>query len=215
MKSKLFTIFIALLLVVGLLLTFHYPLQNMIISNSSAQLVEQPVVMVEEVPVQEADFDFNAVQSLEVMDVLKAQLNKKNFTVIGSIAIPSVDLELPIGKGVSESVIALGAGTMKPEQKPGVGNYALASHYIENKDILFGPLHNVTIGDIAYISDHETVYEYRITKKEVIQDTDVFVIYDTPDETLLTLITCAEAGTKRLLVQGEFIQSYPIEPDSV
>lgn len=211
MKSKLFTIFIALLVIFGLLLTFHYPLQNMVISNSSAQLFEQTFVKPDNVSVQDSDFDFKAVQSLEVIDVLKAQLNKKNFSVIGSIAIPSVDLELPIGKGISESVIALGAGTMKHDQKLGVGNYALASHYIENKDILFGPLYHVTIGDIAYISDHEMVYEYRITTKEVIQDTDVFVIYDTPDQTLLTLITCAEAGTKRLLVQGEFIQSYPIK----
>lgn len=170
--------------------------------------MEQEFVAEPDVP--EADFDFNAVQSLEVIDVLKARLNKKHFSVIGSIAIPSVDLELPIGKGVSESVIALGAGTMKPDQKPGIGNYALASHYIENKDILFGPLYDVALGDIAYISDQDTVYEYKITVVEVIQDTDVFVIYDTPDQTLLTLITCAESGTKRLLVQGEFIQSYPI-----
>lgn len=208
MKSKLFTLFIVLVILFGLLLTFHYPLQNMLISKGSSQLVEQEFVAEPDVP--EADFDFNAVQSLEVIDVLKAQLNKKHFSVIGSIAIPSVDLELPIGKGVSESVIALGAGTMKPDQKPGIGNYALASHYIENKDILFGPLYDVALGDIAYISNQDTVYEYKITVVEVIQDTDVFVIYDTPDQTLLTLITCAESGTKRLLVQGEFIQSYPI-----
>lgn len=208
MKSKLFTLFIVLVILLGLLLTFHYPLQNMLISKGSSQLVKQEIVAEPDVP--EADFDFNAVQSLEVIDVLKAQLNKKHFSVIGSIAIPSVGLELPIGKGVSESVIALGAGTMKPDQKPGIGNYALASHYIENKDILFGPLYDVALGDLAYISDQNTVYEYKITVVEVIQDTDVFVIYDTPDQTLLTLITCAESGTKRLLVQGEFIQSYPI-----
>ena len=208
MKKNFFTLLIVLVVLLGLLLTFHYPLQNLLISKSSSQLVEQKIVT--DSDVQEADFDFNAVQSLEVIDVLKAQLNKKNFSVIGSITIPSVGLELPIGKGISESVITFGAGTMKPDQKPGIGNYALASHYIENKDILFGPLYHVALGDIAYISDKDTVYEYKITTVEVIQESDVFVIYDTPDQTLLTLITCAEAGTKRLLVQGEFIQSYPI-----
>lgn len=209
MKSMRFTIFIFVLILLGLLLTFHYPLQNLMISKNSAQLGEKPIVAVDDV--QEADFTFNNVQSLDILDVLKAQLNKKNFTVIGSIAIPSVGLELPIGKGISESIITFGAGTMKADQKPGIGNYALASHYIENKDILFGPLHHVTLGDIAYISDKDTIYEYKISTIEVISENDVFVIYDTPNQTLLTLITCAEAGTKRLLVQGEFKQSYPIK----
>ncbi|MGN7476899.1 class A sortase [Solibacillus silvestris] len=208
MKKTVKFFFIALLLIFGLIFTFHYPLQVLLVSKGSEELVKKEIVSVDEV--QEANFQFQTVQTLEIMDVLKAQLKKRDFSVIGSIAIPSVDLELPIGKGVSESVIALGAGTLKPDQQPGAGNYALASHYIEGKDILFGPLYHVQIGDIAYISDKDFIHEYKISTIEVIQDSDVHVIYDVEDQVLLTLITCAEAGTKRLLVQGEWIQSYPI-----
>ncbi|MER2170579.1 MAG: class A sortase [Psychrobacillus psychrodurans] len=209
MKNKLSVFFIVIFAVLGLAFTFHYPLQNLLISTGSEALVEKEFISVDDV--QEANFEFQTVQSLEIADVLKAQLNKKDFSVIGSIAIPSVNLELPIGKGVSESIITLGAGTLKPEQLPGIGNYALASHYIENKDILFGPLYHVKIGDLAYISDKDFVHEYKISTIEVIKDSDVHVIDDVEDKVLLTLITCAEAGTKRLLVQGEWVQSYPIK----
>lgn len=209
MKKKLSAICIVILAVFGLAFTFHYPIQNLLVSKGSEALVKKDFVSADEV--HTANFEFQTVQSLEIADVLKAQLNKKDFSVIGSIAIPAVDLELPIGKGVSESIISLGAGTLKPEQKPGIGNYALASHYIENKDILFGPLYHVKIGDLAYISDKDFVHEYRISTIEVIKDSDVHVIYDVEDRVLLTLITCAEAGTKRLLVQGEWVQSYPIK----
>lgn len=172
----------------------------MIDLNSKA-LLKEDVVKAEKI--EEASFDFQEVQSINFADVLQAQLNKKNFAVIGAITIPTVDLELPIGKGVSEDVLLYGAGTMKPDQQLGQGNYALASHYIEGKDVLFGPLYNVSIGDSMFVSDSTHIYEYKVTLKEVILDSDVHVIYDQPDETLLTLITCAEEGTKRLLVQGE------------
>lgn len=91
-------------------------------------------------------------------------------------------------KGVANSALAVGAGTMKPDQKLGIGNYALAAHYFEGRDVLFGPLYNATIGDSVYVTDLDKVYEYRINHKETIAATDVHVIDDTPGQTKLTLI---------------------------
>lgn len=209
MKSKLITLLLIAMLVIGILLIFINPIQNKMIQSNSQALLEEVVMPVD--TVVEASFDFKAVQSIAFTDVLKAQFEKKNFTVIGAINIPTVGLELPIGKGVSEAVLLYGAGTMKPDQQLGQGNYALASHYYEGKDILFGPLYNVQMGDSIFVSDTTHVYEYTVTVKEIILDSDVQVIYDVPDQTLLTLITCAEEGTKRLLVQGEFLSKSILE----
>lgn len=203
MKSKIVTFLLICLLVLGIVLIFIEPIKNKIIQMKSDQLLITE--MVDEDDVSDAHFDFEEVQSVNITDVLRTQMTNANFPVIAQIVIPSVDLHLPIGKGVSEAVLLYGAGTMKPEQQPGVGNYALASHYIEGKDILFGPLYDAKLGDQMYIIDNEFTYEYKVTKHEIILDSDVQVIYDVPDETLLTLITCAEKGTKRLLVQGEFV----------
>lgn len=212
MKSKLTTIFLVALFIIGVILIFINPIQNKLIALQSKSLLEEQIVPVDKV--LEASFDFNEVQTIEFTDVLKAQFEKKNFTVIGAITIPSVGLELPIGKGVSEAVLIYGAGTMKPDQQLGKGNYALASHYYEGKDVLFGPLYHVEMGDSIFVSDATNVYEYKVTTKEVILDSDVQVIYDVPDQTLITLITCAEEGTKRLLVQGELLNVTTIEQNN-
>lgn len=210
MKNKLINLAIILCFLVGLLLIFINPIQNYLIAKTSAELA--PVASAprtppsEPEPVAEASFDFEEVQSLTIWDVLKAQASKKNLPVIGSIHIPSVDMTLPILKGVGESSLVAGAGTMKPTQQMGAGNYALASHYIEGKDVLFGPLYHLQEGDSIFLTDLDYMYEYKTTVIHVIEATDVHVIDDVANETLLTLITCAEEGTKRLLVKAEFIE---------
>ena len=210
MKKYLIHTALVVMFVIGLVLVFMNPIQSFLISRLSDELVPTTSEQVA-AETMEATFDFEEVQSLSISDILRAQVSKSTLPVIGSIAIPEVDLELPILKGVGQEALAVGAGTMKPEQVMGQGNYALASHYFEGKDILFGPLYDANIGDIIYLSDLEYVYEYQLSMKEIIEATDVYIIDDVPNETLLTLITCAEEGTKRLAVRAEFIQRYTLE----
>ena len=196
--------------VIGLMLVFINPIQSFLVSRLSDALVSNTPEQVA-AETMEATFDFKEVQSLSIVDILRAQASKSELPVIGSIAIPEVSLELPILKGVGKEALAVGAGTMKPEQVMGQGNYALASHYFEEKDILFGPLYDAEIGDIIYLSDMEYVYEYKLSMKEIIEATDIYIIDDVPNETLLTLITCAEEGSKRLVVRATFTQRYTLE----
>lgn len=212
MKTLKLTLLICMLLI-GLLLVFINPIQSAIIAHLSDQLntTDYSTEDIEENKNAAADFEFEAVQSLSIGEVLKAQTKLDNMPVIGSIAVPSVDMQLPIVKGVGNAALAVGAGTMKPTQKLGEGNYALAGHYFDEKDILFSPLYNAKVGDMIYLSDLKNVYEYKLTTKEIISATDVFVIDDIPDKTVLTLITCADNGTKRLAVQADFIEQYPFD----
>ncbi|KGR75928.1 class A sortase [Ureibacillus sinduriensis] len=210
MKSKLITISLILMLLVGLCFIFINPIQKFFINDTSDYLLETTAEEARKNEDKEASFDFEETQSLSIVDILKAQATRKDIAAIGSITIPEVDLELPIVKGVGKEALAVGAGTMKPDQQMGIGNYSLASHYFEGKDILFGPLYNAQLGDIIYLSDLRNVYEYEITVKKVIEATDVHIIDET-DETLLTLITCAEEGTKRLAVQASFKNKYEID----
>lgn len=201
------------ILIVGLLLIFINPIQNAIIAHLSHQLntTEISVEEIEKNNKADADYKFEDVQSLSIAEVLKAQTKANKMPVIGSIAVPSVDMQLPIVKGVGNAALAVGAGTMKPNQSLGQGNYALAGHYFEEKDILFSPLYKASIGDSVYITDLTNIYEYQLTTKKVIAATDVYVIDDIPNKTVLTLITCADSGTKRLAIQADFIQQYPFD----
>ena len=201
------------MLIVGLLLIFINPIQNAIIAHLSQQLNTTEISAEEIVKNNQVDADyiFEDVQSLSIVEVLKAQTKANKMPVIGSIAVPSVAMQLPIVKGVGNAALAVGAGTMKPNQSLGQGNYALAGHYFEEKDILFSPLYKASIGDSVYITDLTNIYEYQLTTKKVIAATDVYVINDIPNKTVLTLITCADNGTKRLAIQADFVQQYPFD----
>ena len=192
------------------MLVFISPIQSFLVSRLSDALVPTTSEQVSTETLA-ATFDFEEVRSLSIVDILLAQVSKSSLPVIGSIAIPEVSLELPILKGVGREGLAVGAGTMKPTQVMGQGNYTLASHYYEGHDILFGPLYETEIGDIIYLSDMEYVYEYKLSTKEIIEATDIYIIDDVPHETLLTLITCAENGSKRLAVRATFTKRYTLE----
>lgn len=139
----------------------------------------------------EAEFDFSKVDPIDLQQVFKAKTESQKFLTLGMIAVPSVNLNLPIYKGVSNPVLLAGAGTMKPDQKMGEGNYALASHnYFGDKTILFSPLVDAQVGDKVYLTDMENIYEYEMTSIDIIKPTQVEVINDEPGVTEVTLITC-------------------------
>lgn len=209
--NKLKKLLLICVLILGLLLIFINPIQNSIIAQLSNRLntTDYTAEDLQTNLEKEVDFDFEAVQSLSITEVLKAQASIDKLPVIGSIVIPDVQLQLPILKGVGKSALAVGAGTMKSTQQLGEGNYALASHYFEGKDILFGPLYRTSIGDAIYLTDLTNIYEYKLSVKKVIEATDVYVIEDT-ENTLLTLITCTEDGQQRLMIQADFVTQYPM-----
>lgn len=212
-KNKLKLALLLCVLIIGLLLIFITPIQNALIARMSDQFnaVEYSTDDIKKNNQLDADFEFEAVQSLSIAEVLQAQIKASKMPVIGSIAVPSVHMQLPILKGVGNAVLAIGAGTMKPNQQLGQGNYALAGHYFEEKDILFSPLYQAQIGDIIYVTDMSNVYEYKLATKKIIAATDVYIVDDIPNQTTLTLITCAEKGSKRLALQADFVQSYSLE----
>lgn len=201
------------MLLVGVMLLFIQPIEHFVIRHFGEKLSikNYSVEDLEKNAQQETSFDFEEVQTLSIVDVLKAQTELDHLPVVGSIVIPSVDMQLPIIKGVEKSALAVGAGTMKEHQQLGVGNYSLAGHYFDGKDILFGSLYNVELGDSIYLTDLQQIYEYEISTIDVIEATDVYIIDDIPNQTILTLITCAEKGTKRLSVQADFVTTYEID----
>ena len=206
------TIGLVLLFVIGLILVFNSQIQRQIISKVGQSIQPTSVEQVQKnIQSTAASFDFAEVETLTFADVLKAQTNKNNLPVIGTISIPTVEMQLPILKGVGRDALAVGAGTMKPNQVMGEGNYSLAGHYFDDQDILFSPLYDLQMGDKIYITDLEFAYIYETTFIEVIEATRVQIIEDRADEAILTLITCAEKGTKRLAVQAQFSQKVALK----
>lgn len=150
-------------------------------------------------------FDYDSVRTITTLEVSPV-INTQN--VIGGIYVPSVNMMMPIMYGVSQDVLKSSAGTMKPEQRMGEGNYAIIGHNSRNKNALFAPIRRINEGDSMYITDKNKVYEYKMTAKKVVQPTAIHVIDDVEGKTILTLLSCNEDGTKRVVVQGELVNEF-------
>ena len=159
-------------------------------------------------------FDFESVEPISTQAVLEAQLNKKNTTypVVAGIAIPSVNLNLPIFLGLANENLLWGAGTMSPSQTMGNGNYALASHLSYDPYALFSPLVNVSIGDRIYLNDLANVYIYETYFKKSVAPDATEVLDEVPGEAIVTLVTCGDYdATSRLIIQGQLVEVVPVD----
>jgi len=157
---------------------------------------------------ESSPFDYEAV---EYLSYGYDNVSFDHDGVIGVIQIPSVELELPIFYGTTNEVLEIGAGTMKPEQQMGRGNYALAGHNSRNPELYFAPIRELQEGAVIYVTDKETVYKYTKTQKKVVNPDAIHVLEDMEDRELITLISCTSDGSKRLVVQGKLKAEFPFE----
>lgn len=214
LKNTLINLGLYLLLLLGLALVFNRQIKQFLMSKTSAHYQIEQVTreQIEANKQVEATFDFAAVESASLEAVLQAQLSGKVLPVIGGIAVPSVEIQLPIFKGLGNEALLFGAGTFSPEQQMGQGNYALASHRIEQSTILFTRLEEVKMGDVIYLTDLDQIYVYETIESKRIEAYQVEVIEEVPDQTLVTLITCGEAaGITRWMVQGKLTETIPVD----
>ena len=195
---------IILLFVSGLLLIFHQQVETYLVSNDTKQVLQQPMKKEQKQSTGEKPtYNYDEIKSVGFADVVKAQRrSNKNVDYIGKIAIPSVHILLPIIEGVTNQSMCVGAGTMKPGQQMGKGNYALASHNMNDYKTLFSPLLNIQNGAKIYLTNGSETFVYQVNRKEYINPKQVDVIDDEPGKTEITLITCSMDGKQRLLVQG-------------
>ena len=224
-KDRLITILCVFGMIIGLLLIFNKPIRNMFIAN---QINENSIQNVSKEQIEknkqaDATYDFSAVQSISSEDVLQDAINNAStdasFLTIAGIAIPELSMNLPVYKGVDDTSLLYGAGTMKEDQEMGKGNYALASHHMfgygGSDNLLFSPLERAQKGMKIYLTDKTKVYTYVISDIYVVSPDSVHVIDDTPGKTEVTLITCSDINaTNRIIVKGDFVSEVEYEKAS-
>ncbi|MCI1986387.1 MAG: class A sortase [Lactobacillus sp.] len=202
----LWRVLLTLGLLIGLALVFNEQIKLFVVDHLTQTTMQKiDASTVKKNQKSKGNFDFKSVKALDVSTVGKAATTANQRNAIGKIAIPAVSLKLPILKGLSNSNLSTGAGTMKADQQMGQGNYALAGHYMTNQGILFSPLKNVQVGNQIYLTDMSKVYTYKVATKTTVNETQVQWIDDVAGKKLVTLITCAsatEGETNRIMVQG-------------
>lgn len=224
LRNLLINILAGFLILLSIALIFNSKIRDMFIvwNTNKYQVSQVTKEKIEENEETVGNFDFESVKSLSSEAVLSAQWNSQQLPVIGGIAIPELEMNLPIFKGLDNINLFYGAGTMKPNQEMGKGNYSLASHRIflgEKADQkLFSPLANAEKGMKIYLTDKEKVYTYEIVEVKIVTPDRVDVIEDREGIDELTLVTCEDSNaTERIIVKGNLkeIKSYTETPSDV
>ncbi|PQC20958.1 class A sortase [Enterococcus faecalis] len=110
-----------------------------------------------------------------------------------------LDIKLPIFKGkplvkTSKDTMLFGATTNLENQIMGKGNYVLASHIVDNPNLLFTSIHTLEKGSYIYLYDSKYSYEYRVYKNFEVYNTETWILNDIKDYSILTLYTCVPDG---------------------
>ena len=217
LKKILINVIFVLLIVVALGLIFNRQIKNEIIKSYHPKITRKSVAQAEKRAKkqttrhkQNVSYNFKKVKSLDFQTAAKARLNTDRIEVIGEVLLPKSHIHLPIGLGVANNTLALAAGTMRPDQVMGRGNYPLAGHHMVNPHVLFGPLYFKTkVGDHIYLSNMSHVYQYKVYRREFIAATRVDVVKQTK-QPIVTLITCDATGAGRLMIRGKFQKSFKL-----
>lgn len=125
--------------------------------------------------------------------------------VIGRIEIPKISSDLLLLEGSSSRELRYGAGHLTGTAMPGdVGNCAVAAHRNYTFGTYFNRLDEVENGDTITITYNGSVTVYTVFNSLTVLPSDISVLEQPADDTILTLITCTPKGsnTHRLIVQA-------------
>ena len=164
----------------------------------------------------DTSFDFDSIEEISSSGTWLASEHIHESLIVGRLFIPSIDLNLTVFNGITNDILHAGVGTMRPDLTMGEGNFPIAGHYSHDKDIMFGDLISVEIGDEIYLTDNENVYEYKVYDTQIVEPTEVEWIEDDIAEErgnpIISLMNCYYVDGKntddRYFVFGELVDTH-------
>ncbi|WP_018659122.1 class A sortase [Allofustis seminis] len=147
-----------------------------------------------------AEFDFGTVTAINPSETLLDPKNIDPNLIIGKLYIPSISVNLTLFKGLDNSILNAGVGTMRPDQEMGKGNYPIAGHWMGRDDLLLSALKHMREGDKIYITDKDKIYEYEMYEMKVVHETEIGWIEDQVAEEhgspIISLMNCVYEKNK-------------------
>ncbi len=128
----------------------------------------------------------------------------KNFFVIGSIEIPSIQINYPILSNTTDELLKIAPCKFYGPDPNEIGNLCIAGHnYDDNR--FFSNLYKLNIGDTINISN-STGYliSYKVYDKYEIDKNDTScTLQNTNGKKEITLVTCNNLNGNRLIVKAK------------
>ena len=150
-------------------------------------------------PITSNSDEFLDIKEVPLANKYKVLSETEDIVKLGSIYISDLEIKLPIFKGkplvkTSKDTMLFGAVTNLENQIMGKGNYVLASHIVDNPNLLFTSIHTLEKGSYIYLHDSKYAYEYRVYKNFQVYNTETWILNDIKDYSILTLYTCVPDG---------------------
>jgi len=127
-------------------------------------------------------------------------IKNQNNNILGYIELPSYKVVRAIKKGTNISILNNGYVGMlnaSSDIESDKGNIILAGH---NNSYTFKALHKIKIGDEINIITNNKKYSFHVTEKNTININDLSYFKEEITSKKLTLITCTDNKTERLIV---------------
>lgn len=184
--------FAYLLIVIGLSTIFYPKVKSMYFSYQEKQLLEDWESTATNSEIQQSYQQLDDVFSEKNRPkVQKQEPPNKNGSIIGKMSINKIDLTIPIMEGASQQNLKVAAGHLKGTAPIGeIGNSAIAAHRSYTYGKQFNRLPEVKIGDLIQIDTRNKRLSFKVTDMVLVLPTDLSVLQNKQDKTMITLITC-------------------------
>jgi len=114
----------------------------------------------------------------------------------GVIRIPAIDVNQPVGEGVSREHLKLGPGHYPGTALPGEAGNVVISGHRTTYSRPFHDLDRLASGDAVFVDTSEGTFRYLVSETLVVSADDGRPLRDT-EEARLTLTTCHPKGSAR------------------
>ena len=198
MGKKIKRIFVSICIVTGIALLavpFYYHFHG---QNETDKLIEQFEKTLEDNEDETEKSKEEGKKQTSLSEEDAALLSVED--VIGIIEIEAIDIRYPVLEGAGDSQIRYAIGHISETAGLGEkGNCVLCGHNGSRNGTFFTNLNQLSAGDKVKITDKKgEVHMYEVTDTCIIGPYDNTVKKQS-DEEILTLLTCANKGTKRFV----------------
>lgn len=116
------------------------------------------------------------------------------------VEITELNIKAPILEGTEQSVLSKAAGHFSGTGDFGKGNYCIAGHSSTIYKEYFNSLKNAEFGMKVNLYDkNKKCYTYIVKEVKIIEPDETWILDDFGDDRL-TIVTCTDDGTQRLVV---------------
>ncbi len=118
------------------------------------------------------------------------------------VEIADLNIKAPILEGTDNSILSKAVGHFSGSGDFGKGNYCIAGHSSTIYKEYFNNLKNIDLGMITTLYDkYNKSYIYTVIEIKIVKPDETWVLDDF-DDNRITIITCTDDGSQRLVITG-------------